>query len=219
MLKKPGGFDAAEIMEVGTFRAIPPGWYCAVILNAAEGETPNGSPYIEFAVDILDGEYKGYYKSDFVNQRPADGVKKWRGNVRYFTTEKAVGMLKGAIKAIEESNPGYAFDWDERSLKGKKVGLGIHREEYQAADCSIKTATKPYAFCAIQKVLSGEMPEPKDKPLNTNKGGSGGGQGYTSPDMTPPGYKTPGPSSGAYAATAETAPRYEKLGDDEELPF
>lgn len=211
MLRKPMGYDASEIMEVGTFRAVPPGWYCAVIMNAAEGETPNGSPYIEFAVDIADGEYKGYYKSDFVNQRPADGVKKWRGNVRYFTTEKAVGMLKGGIKAIEESNPGYTFDWDERSVKGKKVGLGIHREEYIGADGTPKTATKPYAFCAIQKVLSGEMPEPKDKPLDTSRRSNG--QGYTSPNLTPPGYQSPAGNPPASSSN------WEPLGDDEELPF
>jgi hypothetical protein len=212
MLRKPIGYDASEIMEVGTFRAVPPGWYPAVILNVAEGETQNGSPFIEFAVDIIDGEYVQYYKKEFDSQRPADGKKRWRGTVRYFTTDKAVGMLKGAIKAIEESNPGYTFDWDEAKVKGKKVGLGIHREEYEATDGKIKTATRPYALCAIQKVLSGEMPEPKDKPLDTTRRSSGG-QGYSSPNLTPPGYQS---SAGNPPASSTN---WEPLSDDEELPF
>jgi hypothetical protein len=212
MLRKPMGYDAAETMEVGTFRAIPPGWYPAVILNVAEGETPNGSPFIEFAVDIIDGEYIRYYKKEFDSQRPVNGEKRWRGTVRYFTTEKAVGMLKGAIKAIEESNPGYTFDWDEAKVKGKKVGLGIHREEYEATDGKIKTATRPYALCAIQKVISGEMPEPKDKPLDTTKRNSS--QGYSSPNLMPPGYQTTGPLS-----APKSAPSWESIEDGEELPF
>lgn len=210
MLRKPAGYDAAETMEVGTFRAIPPGWYPAVILNVADGQTPNGSSFIEFAVDIIDGEYVRYYKKEFDSQRPANGEKRWRGTVRYFTTDKAVGMLKGAIKAIEESNPGYTFDWDEAKVKGKKVGLGIHREEYESGG-QIKTATRPYALCAIQKVIAGEMPEPKDKPLDTTRRNSS--QGYSSPNLTPPGYQSPAGNPPASSAN------WEPLGDDEELPF
>lgn len=213
-MKKPIGYDQAEAMEVGTFRAIPPGWYPAVILQAAEGETPNGSPYVEFSVDIIDGEYVRYYEKDYKSQKPMDGVKKWRGTVRFFTTEKAVGMFKGAIKAVEESNAGYTWDWNEATLKGKKVGLGIHREEYEANDGSIKTNTRPYAFCPIQKVIAGEMPEPKDKPLDTSR--RSGGQGYASPNLTPPGYQSP---IGHTPNAAPNANNWEPIEDGEELPF
>jgi hypothetical protein len=61
------------------------------------------------------------------------------------------------------------------------------------------------------------MTEPKPKLLNKN-GGNGGYtagasvQGYSSPNLKPPGYQTPGPAP-------SSAPHYEPLGDDEELPF
>lgn len=211
-MRMPTGYNEAAAQRPGEFQGIEPGNYCGVILNAAEGETQNGSPFIEFAVDILDGKYARYYQKDYNAQKPIDGVKKWRGTVRYFTTEKALGMLKGAFESIEESNPGYKWDWNEATLKGKKVGLRIRREQYEASDHTLKFATKPYAFCAIQKVISGEMPEPADRLLDTSKIGTG--RGYTSPNLTPPGYQTPGP------APAQTeAPKWEELTSEDELPF
>ena len=139
--------------------------------------------------------------------------------MRYFLSEKAIGMLKGGMKAVEESNPGYQWNWDENTIKGKKVGIGIREEEYEANDGSVKTTTRPFAMAAIQRVITGEMTEPKPKLLNKNgNGGNGGyiagasGQGYTSPNLKPPGYQTPSPAKTA-------APKFEELGDDEELPF
>lgn len=47
-----------------------------------------------------------------------------------------------------------------------------------------------------------------------SKGESGGGQGYASPNLTPPGYQSPAP---APAPTA--APKWETIEDDDSLPF
>lgn len=211
MLRKPNYYDNARAMEMGTSDRIPAGWYPAVIMAVTQGTTPKGSEYLEFSFDIIDGEYARYYQKDFTSQTPYNGEKKWRGTLKYFLSEKAIGMLKGAMQAVEESNPGYQWDWDETKVKGKKVGLGIRDEEYEANDGSIKISTRPYAFCAIQKVLSGEMPVPKPKPLNkpgSMAGASSGG--YAAPNLTPPGYQSPAPTS---------APNWEPLTDSDELPF
>jgi hypothetical protein len=221
MLQKPSYYDDAKLMEVGVGNRIPAGWYPAALLGVTQGQTQSGSQYLDFAFDIIDGEYTRYYAKDYNAQTPYDGVKKWRGNVRYFLSEKAIGMLKGAMKAVEESNPGYQWDWDETKIKGKKVGVGIREEEYEANDGSVKTTTRPFAMAAIQRVITGEMTEPKPKLLNKNgNGGNGGyiagasGQGYTSPNLKPPGYQTPGP-----VPTQTAAPKWEDLSSDEELPF
>lgn len=217
MIQKPTYYDDAKPMEVGVGNRIAAGWYPAAILGVTQGETQNGSQYLDFAFDIIDGEYTRYYAKDYNAQTPYDGVKKWRGNVRFFLSEKAIGMLKGAMKAVEESNPGYQWDWDETKIKGKKVGVGIREEEYEANDGSVKTTTRPFAMAAIQRVITGEMTEPKPKLLNKNGGNSGyagmNSQGYTSPNLTPPGYQSPVPSS------QTAAPKWEPLDDDSELPF
>lgn len=213
MIQKPSYYDEAKPMEVGMGNRIPAGWYPAVILGVTQGETQNGSQYLDFSVDIIDGEYVRYYEKDYKSQTPYDGVKKWRGYVRYFLSEKAIGLLKGAMKAVEESNPGYQWNWDENTIKGKKIGLGIREEEYEANDHSIKTATRPFAMAAIQKVIAGELPEPKMKPLNKTASAGGNSQGHTSPNLTPPGYQSP------IGHVPNTAPNWEPIEDDSELPF
>lgn len=218
MLRKPEGYDRAEAVKVGEFQAIPPGWYTAAIMGIVEGSTPSGSPYIEFCIDITDGEFVRYYEKDYRSQRPLSGEKKWRGVVRYFTTEKALPMLKGGITSIEESNPGYVFDWNEVSAKGKMVGVGIRREQYEAADGTLKFATRPFAFCDIKKVIAKEMSEPKDRLIDPSRPGHGGGQGlgYTPPNPMPPGYAAGGTFD---PYNPPSAPNFEELGPEEELPF
>lgn len=208
MLKKPMGYDAAQAVKIGESTFIEPGWYPATILKVAEGSTSNGSEFLEFSIDIIDGPFARYYEKDYKTQMPAYGEKKWRGVVRYFMTEKSLGMLKGGITAIEESNTGYRFDWNEATVKGKKVGVGIRREQYEASDGQLKFTTRPFAFIDIKKVLAGDMEPPKDRLLNNNAPAPSRPAGNT-----PPGYQTPGPTS------APSYPPLTELGPEDELPF
>ena len=212
-LNKPAGFDDAQAAT--EFKAIDPGNYAAVICKVAEGQTQNGAEYLEFWIDIIDGEFARYYEKDYKSQT---GEKKWRGTLRLFTSERALPMLKAGITAIEESNPGYKFDWDSESVKGKKVGVSIRREQYEATDGTLKFATRPFAFRDIKKVISGELEVPKDKLLKTQQSVSAvpayPTASYAPPTgNTPPGYTTPAPTS------APSYPPLTELGDDEELPF
>lgn len=209
MLKKPTGYDNAQAAQSGEFKRIEPGNYAAVICKAAEGVTPNGSEYIEFWIDIIDGEFTRYYEKDYKSQTVGD--KKWRGTLRFFTSEKALPMLKAGITAIEESNPGYTFDWNENSVKGKKVGVSIRREQYEAADGELKFTTRPFMFRDIKKVITGELEVPKDKLLKQTA--QPAAPAYAPKGNTPPGYQTPGPSS------APTYPPLTELGPEDELPF
>lgn len=208
MLKKPMGYDSAEAVNIGEFKAITPGWYPAVIHKVMEGSTPNGAEFLEFWIDIIDGEFIRYYEKDYKAQRPdIGGEKKWRGTVRYFTTEKALPMLKGGITAIEESNPGYTFDWNDATVKGKKVGVGIRREQYEATDGQLKFATRPFAFCDIKKVISGEMDPPKDRLLSNAPARA------AAPARRDPAGFDP------YTVQGANAPKFEELDSSEELPF
>ena len=208
MLKKPVGFDEAKASSREHKSIIQPGWYAAVICKVAEGSTMSGSEFIEFWIDIIDGEFARYYEKDYKEQT---GDKKWRGTVRFFTSEKALPMLKGAVTSIEESNPGYKFDWDENTIKGKKVGIGIRREQYESSDGQLKFTNRPFMFCDIKKVITGGMEPPKDKLVKTQPTTSA--PSYAPPSMTPPGYQTPAPTS------APSFPPLTALDDDEPLPF
>lgn len=215
MLNKPIGYDEAQASFDTKY--ITPGWYAAAILKVGEGQTPNGSQYLEFAFDIIDGEFAQYYAKDFKAQTGTD--KKWRGTVRFFTSERALPMLKAAITAIEESNPGYKFDWDDTTVKGKKVGVSIRREQYEATDGTLKFTTRPFAFRDIKKVISGELEVPKDKLLKTQQSVPQTSASpyptasYAPANNTPPGYTTPAPTA------APSYPPLTALDDDEPLPF
>lgn len=206
-LNKPAGYDTAQ--AASEFKVIEPGNYAAVICKVSEGVTPNGSQYIEFWIDIIDGEFTRYYEKDYKSQTV--GEKKWRGTVRFFTSERALPMLKAAITAIEESNPGYKFDWDDTTVKGKKVGVSIRREQFEATDGTLKFTTRPFAFRDIKKVITGELEVPKDKLLKQAAGKIL--DSYAPKGNTPPGYQTPGPSS------APNYPPLTELGPEDELPF
>lgn len=196
-----------NISGINGNQQIEPGWYCCVILAVMESETAWGSPAVTFHFDVADGQFKGYYSADYKSN--TDPNKKWRGSLEQSIDEKGLPYFKGMITAIEESNPGYQFDFDETKLKGKKVGIGFRKEWYEK-NGEDKYVVRACAFRDIKKVLSGELEPPKDKP---KKGAtSAPAQGYTSPNLNPPGYQTPGP--------AVQAPNWEPLDpQSEELPF
>ena len=53
--------------------------------------------------------------------------------------ESALGFFKGFISAVEQSNPGFKWDFDERKLVGKTIGVVLGDEEYRKKDGSIGT--------------------------------------------------------------------------------
>lgn len=85
-------------------------------------------------------------------------------------------FLKGMITAIENSNSGFKFNWDdpqnEKLLAGKLVGVVFGEEEYMH-DQEVKTAVKPFWMCSVDKIREGvEIPKKKTlKPQQDLMGG------------------------------------------------
>ena len=185
----------------GESRGLEPGWYPCVILNAVEGESNWGTPQMTFSFDVIDGEYKRYFEIDYKNS--TSDPKKWRGTLDQAIDERGMPYFKGLITAIENSNPGYKFDFDESTLNGKKVGIGFRKEWYEK-DGQDKYVVRAFTFCDIAKVISGELPVPKDKPKKNATNNSG--------------YSVPVPP--ALASAPNPAPSFGTLSsDDDDLPF
>lgn len=200
-MRKINGWENIDAQRFGEFEGIEPGWYPCVILNVAEEASKNSQrDGVRFDFDIVDGKFKSYYTRLYKADAGKDN-RRWRGTYWQMTEGNGVPFFKGIITAIEESNAGYKFDFDERKMKGLKVGVGFRREQYEATDGTLKFTVKPFAFCSIQKVISGEMAVPKDKLLNIPA---------SRPSSAPSYYDTP---------AVGAAPAYEALGDDEQLPF
>ena len=117
-------FNGLEIKKsVGASEPLPAGGYVAKILNAKVEEYSWGEVLV-ISFDVAEGEYKDFFSKQYKENTRED--KKWKGNFRltvpnegnqYFDSQKRA--FGNAIWAIEESNPGYHWDWNEAALKGK----------------------------------------------------------------------------------------------------
>lgn len=155
------------------FTALPAGGYVCKIQGAKirTFEGKNGSfERLEVAVDIVEGEYKDYFRRDFDSQSTED--KKWRGVLRLYVPSGdgsdqdnwSMAKLKRFVNDVEDSNPGYHWDWEESKLKGKLVGLTFRREEWEYQG---KTGwkTNPFQAYTVEDIRQNKFQLPKDKPL------------------------------------------------------
>ena len=169
MIKKYNDFEA----KVTTSREIiPAGGYVASIISAKVESTEWGDKLI-VAFDIAEGDYRGFFKKDFDANQNED--KKWRGTLRLSIPEDD-GSEKAAWKkrsmnhfagALEESNDGYAWDWNEAKLKGKLFGVLFRNKEWEMSGRTGWT-TEACATTSAKAIRDGKFKVPKDKPLNNS---------------------------------------------------
>ena len=168
-MKPIKGFE--NFQSYSDTKKLPAGGYVCRILDAKEAESDWGNR-LEIAFDISEGEYAGYYKANFASQKK-DGTEKWKGVLRLTVPEDESSQyfdgqckaLKTAIEAIEESNPGYAWDWNEKGLKGKEVGAIFRDQEWSFNGRTGMTA-QCYGFRDVEKVREGDFRVPEPKYLN-----------------------------------------------------
>ena len=134
-MKKIENYENVQASS-GEFARPTAGGYICKIINVEDvpmNEQGKGD-YLRIEYDIADGKFKDYYKEQ--NDR-------WGGNwnasfIRSYK-EKAQGMFKHFINCVEQSNNGFVWDWNEKGLVGKFVGLVLGEEEYENKKGEIKT--------------------------------------------------------------------------------
>lgn len=159
---------------------LPEGGYVCKILNAEEKvyKTASGEFHkLEVSIDIIEGEYTGFYAADYRSQQGED--KKWKGVLRMSVPtddgseldERIKSAFKTNITAVEESNDGYHWDWNEAGLKGLVIGCLFQSQEWEFNG---KTGWKaqPYGFIDAEKIRSGDFKVPKPRPLKNKTAGS-----------------------------------------------
>ena len=177
MIRKPEGYENAPVYGTGDFESITPGGHICRI-RAVKEEISNGNRQLVIAFDLAEADAQaGYYAKQYSQRVSGDVNAKWPGVHRQGIDGKSTPFFKGLITAIERSNPGYLWDWDEGSLKGKLFGGVFGREEYMGTD------GKPHWNCRIRSVRSVEGIEdvaaPEDKPMQQTQQPSYGG--YAAP--------------------------------------
>lgn len=165
MLKKPSNYDEIQVNE--DFTPIEIGGHKGIIKKVEEYTSPvsgNTSLKVEVDTDKTDKQ-PNYFQEQYDNNTNMD--KKWSPSAVKFVSlkeeENCIKMLKAFITSVENSNNGFAFDWekDVNQLVGKKVGLIFGLEEYEDQEGKLKTARKVTQFRSIDKVDNAKIPKVK----------------------------------------------------------
>ena len=169
-MKKFNGYKAEKS---GGREPIPAGGYVAKILDAKEVDYDWGSVLL-ISFDVVEGPHKDFFKRDYNNQGQED--KKWRGTYR-LSVPKDDGSEKDgwtkrtfgtAMWAVEDSNHGFTWAWEEAALKGKVVGVLFRNREWEYNDKTGWT-TECCAFASVEDIRNEKFKMPKDKPLADKK--------------------------------------------------
>ena len=169
MLKKIDNWDQIEGIEMGEREEVKLGGHEVIIKDAYEYKSEmSGNTSLKIEIDI-NGKDKqaGFYQKQFDSITDLKN-KKWpNGACKYVSLReetKCQQMFKGFITAVENSNPGYKWDWDEKSLVGKKLCGVFGLEEFERQDGTVGTTVKLTQFRSLDKLP--EVKIPKVKLLN-----------------------------------------------------
>lgn len=148
--------DFANVKEAGDNRSLPVGGYICSIWSV---EDVPDKEYLKIEYDIVEGEWKNYgvEVTERAGFNPLRFVRSYK--------QSALGFFKRMISAIEKSNPGYHWDWDERSLIGKKFGAVLGEEQYQKRNGNIGTRIYLDREVTVDAIRHGEFKVPALKTL------------------------------------------------------
>ena len=138
-MKQFEGFKS-EASSAG-YPMLPKGLYIAGIQAVkVEGDEPDQRLVIR--LDIVEGPYTGYYTKRYQSDSQSGGrfEVKYKGDFRLQIPNQAnskrqhfdwdLRNFNGSIWAIEDSNEGYHWDWNEAGLKGKFIGINVREGSY-----------------------------------------------------------------------------------------
>lgn len=166
-MRLPGDFRTAQAAGEGNSR-IPAGGYVCKIVNAKCEEAQTGEKLV-LALDVFEGEYKGFFQKLYETKKSSDAEAKWPCKYGQFTTTKEGNtnrFFKAIINSVEKSNLGYDFaatNGNEKTLIGKLVGVIFGEEEFIGNNGNVYTSCKPQSFRSVETIRSGEYTVPDKK--------------------------------------------------------
>lgn len=168
-MKQYKGYKA-EISK--SFEQIPVGGYICEIKNAEEATYDWGGK-LNLSLEIVEGEYNGFFTKQYREDTRED--KRWGcvlglyipkddGSERDEWTKRSFNNFIGCV---EDANGGYHFNWDEKSLKGKKIAVVFRREEWEYNGKS-GWKVRPFKVISVGDCRDGKWGKYDDKPLNNS---------------------------------------------------
>lgn len=167
---------------------LPRGGYVCRIIGAKVIENSYGQS-IKVAYDIEEGEHKAYFQRKYDANTNED--RKWPGvyllNVPADDGSERDGWTKRRFKtfieALEASNDGYHFDWDETKFKGKLIGFVMNFRQYEI-EGRVGFAPNPAMSTSIDAIREGRFKVPKDKLLKSHENDQEGAEPASSGSVT-----------------------------------
>lgn len=168
MFSKPNGYDTADVLpENGGKARLPKGGYVCRILSIEEKTSRQSNQYLTFNLDIAEGDYMGFFAEDYQSQT---GEKKWHFSTNLTipndrTKPFVLHLFKTFNTYLEDSNPGWHFDWsaDEKQYRGKLIGVLVNEREYETRDGRRRMATNIARIVKANTVRSGAYTLPDDE--------------------------------------------------------
>lgn len=159
-MKKIENWENVKASDGGFERPCAGGYICRII-NVEDvpiDTNTNKGNYLKIEYDIAEGDFKDYYMEQ---------NRHWGGDwiasfIRSYK-EKAQGMFKHFTNCVEESNSGYSWDWNEKELIGKYIGLILGEEDYENRNGEIKTKLTVKDVKTVEDIKNGnfKIPQPK----------------------------------------------------------
>lgn len=153
-----------------TFTQLPKGAYVIRIMDAREEPNKNNSGrHIKIAFDIAEGDYKGFYQEQF--DRNTNEDKKWPNDALFYlaipennSPAYVFTNWNTFFADLEDSNNGFVFGGDVKTLKGKVVGGKFHIEQTEGNNGNIYDHTRLRWTCVADDVRNGKAGRlPNDK--------------------------------------------------------
>ena len=171
----PRKLDLSNVVaSTGDFEAVPEGAY---VCEVTEANDNLAKEYLELVFDIAEGPYKGTYSDEWAREHA------FAHRVILSYKDTAAGILKGKLKVLTDSNPGfdaeaaYLGSCDNPALLGlfvgKRFGLSMLWDYYTTKDGATKPLDNPRPdwmhakMCTAQAVRDGSVTPPKRKERNT----------------------------------------------------
>jgi hypothetical protein len=151
---------------------LPKGAYVIVIKGAKMKKWDDGGESIAIAFDIAEGEYKGLYQSQFDSDTRSG--KEWPYDAVFLLTAPTDSSpdwvwnnYNTFFADLEDSNNGFVFGGDIKTLKGKVIGGKFHIKQTEK-NGNVYDHTIMKWTCPAEDVRSGKFGKlPNDKMVST----------------------------------------------------
>lgn len=169
MIKAFNDFDKVKGYTEGN--QLPKGGYVLKVMGV-ETCTNSTGDYLKIACDVAEGEHTDHFANDYRAQQSEN--KKWRCNYLLSLPKddgsERDGWTKRTFKtftdALEDSNEGYHFDWDETKFKGKLIGGLFNEREFLKNDGSVGRYINLARITTAENIRQGKYKLPDDKVLD-----------------------------------------------------